>query len=325
MFVLTGDSNSNEINLYALDQQTGNTVWGPVLVPRGSYWWAAAAYDNGTIFVTPDGSQPFGNGAMYAYSASTGQLLWSATLSGQYLFSSPPAALNGFVYTVGAGGGGTVYAVDEQTGNTVWTASVANGDNSSPALTASGVFVSYVCPQVYRFNSSNGTTTWHYSPGCDGGGGNTPVLFGNLLYVRDSILIPNYNGIIFNATTGNTRGYFNGDFSPTFWQRTSYIIHNNQLTAFDVKTGARKWKASPASGDSYSSAPVAVNGVVYVGTAGGNLLGYNANTGTLVVSMPMGAPILAYDGGGFSAPQSGLGAAQGLLVVPASTLVVALQ
>ena len=325
VFVLAGDSTSNSINLYALDQQTGGTIWGPVLVPRGSYWWAAAAYDNGTIFVTPDGATSFGSGAMYAYSASTGQLVWSANLAGQYLFNSPPTVFGGKVYTAGAGGGGTLYAVDEASGNTLWVGSVANGNNSSPVATLAGVFASYVCPQVYRFNPNNGKLIWNYNPGCDGGGGNTPVLYGHSLYVRDSILVQNYNGITINALDGTVLGYFNADFSPSFWKSTGYFIHTNVLSAISLQTGFTLWTASPTSGDTYSSAPIVVNGIVFVGTSSGNVIAYRGKDGLQLASVNLGHPISAYDGDTYAAPQSGLGAAQGLLIVPASTYVFALQ
>ena len=324
IFVLAGDSTSNQIDLYALNPQTGAILWGPVLVPRGSYWWAAAAYDNGTIFVTPDGATTFGSGAMYAYSAATGAQVWSTTLTGQYLFNSAPTASNGIVYTAGAGGGGTVYAVSETDGSTLWTAGVANGNNSSPAIGKGGVYVSYVCPNVYKFNPTVGTLIWQYSPGCDGGGGNTPTLYSGSLYVRDSIVVQNYNGIVFDATSGAVQSYFNSGFAPAFWNGTGLYTETNSLTAFNVTSGSTLWTAAPATGDSYSSAPIVVNGVVYIGTSEGKLLGYNATKGTRVVSLSMGAPISAYDYDNYSAPQSGLGAAQGLLLVPASTYLVAL-
>jgi outer membrane protein assembly factor BamB len=324
IFVLAGDSNVGSVSLYALDPQTGNILWGPVAIPEGAYWWAAAAYENGTVFVVPDATSGFSSGAIFAFDSATGKQLWTATLPGQYLYNSPPTALKGIVYTAGAGGGGTVYAVDETNGNVLWTAGVANGNNSSPVVTSTGVYVSYVCPQVYKFAPVTGSLIWHYNPGCDGGGGNTPVLFGNNLYVRDAIVFGNYNGGVFNAKNGALLSNFNSTFAPAFAAGIGLYTATNQITAFTVKNGTTLWTAAPANGDSYSSAPIIVNGVVYIGTGQGNLVGYSLTKGTQLLSIPMGAPIQAGDGDNYSAPQSGLAAAQGLLVVPASTLVVAL-
>jgi outer membrane protein assembly factor BamB len=68
--------------------------------------------------------------------------VWARQLPGQYAFSSPPTAKDGVVYVSGAGSGGTLYAVDEASGTVLATQPVANGDDSSPALSADAVFVS---------------------------------------------------------------------------------------------------------------------------------------------------------------------------------------
>jgi len=323
VFVLAGSSSTGQVNLYALNAETGATDWGPLLIPEGAYWWAAAAYDNGAIYVVPDTSSPFGEGTMLAFDAADGQQLWSVTLSGQYLFNSAPTAVNGLVYTGGAGEGGTVYAVAESNGETVWTAGVANGDSSSPAVSPSGVYVSYVCPQTYRLNPRTGTQVWNYSGPCEGGGGDTPVLYNGSLYVRDS-MINNYSGAILNASNGTLIGFFNSAFAPAFWESSAFYTESGTLTAVNISTHLPEWTAAPSSGDSYASPPIVVNNVVYVGTAGGYLEGYNALTGANISTVNVGSPISAYEYGNYSSPLAGLGAGEGLIVVPASNMVVAL-
>ncbi|HLW88269.1 MAG TPA: PQQ-binding-like beta-propeller repeat protein [Terriglobales bacterium] len=325
VFVLAGDSNAGTVNLYGLDGSTGATLWGPIPIPEGAYWWAAAAYDNGTIFVVPDAVQSFNAGAIYAFNASTGTPLWTAVLPGQYLYNSAPTALGGGVFTGGAGGGGTVYAVRESDGSVAWTASVANGNDSSPIVTATGVYVSYVCPQVYRFNPRTGALIWNNNPGCDGGGGSTPSLYNGSLYVLDSLIEANYNGLILNAATGATTGYFNSQATPAFYKGIGIYVEGNLVTAFNAQTSATLWTATPTSGDAYASPAIIVNGVVYVGTSEGNLLGYAVNSGQMVEQINVGAGIAAFDYGNYTNPLPGLSAAEGLLVVPAGDLVVALD
>jgi outer membrane protein assembly factor BamB len=274
----------------------------------------------------PDSSDPFGSsGSMFAYNATNGDLLWTANLTSQYLFNSAPTALNGIVYTAGAGEGGTVYAVSEKNGDVLWSAGVANGDNSSPVVTKTGVYVSYVCPRVYDFSPKTGALIWANNPGCDGGGGATPVLFDGKLYVRQSSLSSGYNGAVFNAANGALLSSFNSNYAPAFAGSTGLYTSSNSLTAFNVTTNATLWTASPAEGDSYSTAPVIVNSVAYVGTSQGNLIGYSLAKGKQVVSMPMGAPIQGNDYiESYGTPLSGLAAAEGLLLVPASNTLVAL-
>ena len=323
VFVIAGDYTANSVNMYALDVRNGTVLWGPVAIARGYYWWAAAAYDNGKIFVVPNTVSGLVSGAMFAYDAASGKQLWSVALPGQYFFTSPPTALNGVVYTGGAGSGGTVYAVRETDGKVLWTGSVENGDGSSPAVSSNGVYVSYACPQSYRFNPATGALVWHYSGPCEGGGGLTPVLYQGGLYVRDSFFVP-HNGTILNANTGAVLGYFDSVYPPVFSDGTAFYTQTNSLTAMDVETGEVYWTAAPATGDSYTISPVIVNGVVYVGTALGNVLGYKTSSGKKVVSTYVGYPVIGSEYN-VSNPPVGMGAAQGVLVVPAGTHVVALK
>lgn len=324
VFVLAGDSNSNTVNLYALSAKDGHTLWGPVNIPEGAYWWAAAAYDSGVVYVVPDSTSGFSSGAIYAFNAKTGKQIWAATLSGQYLFSSPPTVGNGMVYTGGAGSGGTVYAVSQKKGSVIWTQGVENGDNSSPVVTKTGVFVSYACPQTYEFNPKAGTLMWHYEGGCEGGGGATMALYRGLLYVRDTYDYST-NSIILKASDGTMVGGFNTTFIPSFLGGIGFYTTTTNINAVDLKTGNPIWAAEPPNGDSYASPPIVVNKTVYVGTAAGLLLGYKGKDGTQEVSVSVGAPISAFDYGDYSSPLAGLSAAQGMIVVPASTYVVALR
>jgi outer membrane protein assembly factor BamB len=323
IFVLAGDYNSKAVNLYALSTGTGKTIWGPVLVPESTDgFWAAAAYDNGVVFVVPGTTPEISWGAVYAYNAKTGKLIWNAKLYGQSFFSSAPTAMNGMVYTGGAADGGTVYAVREKDGIVAWTTGVENGDNSSPVVTGDGVYVSYVCPQTYRFNTLNGTQMWHYSGGCEGGGGSTMALYHGILYVRDAMSYST-NSILLDADNGNMIGGFNTTFIPAFLDDMALYTDPSGMTAVNTKTGKTIWSANPPNGDSYSSPPIVVNSVVFVGTAAGNLLAYRGKDGTSLASVAMGAPISASDNFGISTPLAGLSAAEGMIVVPASTYVVA--
>jgi len=303
--------------LYALNAATGATLWSQT-APSGYGGWIGAAYENGLVFVV-DGA-PNLNGAMFAFNATTGAQVWEASLPNQYVWCSPPAALNGIVYTGGAGDGGTVYAVQETDGTLLWTGEVENGMASSPAINDGGVFVSYVCPQSYRFNAETGSQVWHYSGECEGGGGDTAVVFNNNVYVRMNFV--GSNGLILTEADGTTNGEFSSTYAPVFSGSTAFYTESNSISAVDLATGATLWTAAPATGDSFSTSPILVNNVIYVGTQEGNLEGYAARSGDHGVSMNLGYAISGGEGG---APQAGLGAAQGLLVVPASTHVFALK
>lgn len=321
VFVIAGGNTNTPSTLYALSTFTGKILWSqPRVAGAGS--WIGAAYENGVLFAVPTyGPQPL-SGAMYAFSALDGHTIWSTNLPGQYSFSSAPTARNGIVYTSGAGSGGTVYAVRGSDGLLLWTAAVENGDSSAPAVTQSGVYVSYVCPQTYRFNPTTGQQVWHYSGGCEGGGGESAAVYGSRVYVRDLYNFPT-DGIMLDTTTGTLIGGFNSQYSPAFSGQDAFYTEPGTVTAVNISTQNLIWSNVPSAGETYSCAPIVVSNVLYIGTSSGNLLGYQVSSGQQVFSMNLGQPISC--GEYFSVPLAGMSAGQGLLVVPAGSKLVALQ
>jgi len=88
------------------DKATGSEITtGGFPIPTAGQT-ASLAATNGTLFFKAD--------VLYAYSATDGQLLWSAPDGGNSSYSSSPAVLNGTVYTYGWDA--RVYAFDADTG-----------------------------------------------------------------------------------------------------------------------------------------------------------------------------------------------------------------
>jgi outer membrane protein assembly factor BamB len=297
-------------NLYALDAATGATVWGPVGL-GGTYPWSGLAYDNGLIFTVNS------SGTMQASDAASGAPRWALQLPGQYAFSSPPTATGGTVYTGGAGSGGTVYAVNESTHTVTWTAPVANGDNSSPAVSASGVYVSYACGVTYDLDPASGARIWVRTTTCSGGGGKTPVLANGRLYVRD-FSFP----AVLDSVNGNLLSSFaSSGPAPAVDASTTYDLTGSTLTAAGVTTGAARW--SFGGDGQLSSAPLVAGGSVLIGSRSGTLYALSASSGAVTWSANVGAPIPAPDEQNVSQPLTGLATSGGLIVVPAGQLVVA--
>jgi outer membrane protein assembly factor BamB len=295
--------------LIALDQATGATVWGPVVIAGK----ANAAYDNGKIFVV---SSPFATAAtMEAFDAGSGAMLWSTLLAGQYAFSAAPTAANGMVYIGGAGSGGTLYALDQGTGALLWTQSVQNGDNSAPAVTADGVYVTYPC-WTYDFRPATGESIWNNNTGCEGGGGATPVVANQLVYSPNGVA--GYNGSVFHAETGANAGAFVADTPPAITTDTGYFLQSGTLRGVSLSNNTVKW--SFAGDAQLAGAPIAVNQYVFIGSLSGNLYALDGSSGKQVWQVSLGAPV----GTGSVAIQlAGLAAGDGLLLVPAGTKVTA--
>ena len=301
--------------LYALDEQTGNIVWGPIDI-TGTYLWSGLAYDHGKIFVVNY------DGLLKSFDAATGSPGWSTQFPGQHAFSSPPTAVNGIVYVGGAGSGGTLYAVSESSGGILWTASVANGDNSSPAVSSDGVFVTYPCV-AYKFDPLSGASLWHYSGGCSGGGGRTPVYANGLLYMRDwSSLL----GLIFDATTGVQAGNFNDPYwtpIPAFSTQTEFFLNAGTLQGIDLTNRNVIW--SFVGDGKLVSAPIIIDQVVIIGSSTGTVYAVDAATGSQIWSGAAGAAIAVPEQTSLTQPTTGFGAGEGYLVVPAGNVLSAWQ
>jgi outer membrane protein assembly factor BamB len=292
--------------LYALDQASGATVWSRVIT--GSFRWSNAAYDAGRVFVVN------GDGLLRAFDAASGGLQWETQLPGQFSFSSPPTAQGGIVYTGGSGLGGTLYAARESDGAVLWTQEVTNGDNSSPALSATDVFVSYACGLVYAFDRTTGQLRWFNDGPCFGGGGKTAVYHADRVYSRDFT-----GNEILAASTGRLLGTFQAGPAPAFAGKIGLFLNGSTLQA----TSGRRtlWTFSGDGG--LRTAPIVVGSTVFVGSSSGMLYGLDLGDGRVVWSTNVGQGIPGPDEQNVSQPLTGLGAGQGLLVVPAGNRLAA--
>jgi outer membrane protein assembly factor BamB len=320
VFVTTVSTVSAGTLLYALDLTSGAILWGPTELgsplPQtpslGPSNWSNAAYDNGRVFTVD------GNGVMSAFDGATGDMVWTEQLPEQWSFSSPPTAVSGTVYLGGAGDGGWVYAVDEAHGAVLWHASVENGDDSSPVITADGVYVAYAGNQVYDLSPHDGSTIWHYDGPSEGGGGDTPVLAGGLLFARDLT----GSNIILDAHTGNMQGTFSAGPPPAFDDVRGYFLAQGALTARPLS--ALQEVTWTFTGDgTLVSAPIVVNGYVYVAGSSGMLYALDAATGAQAWSDDVGSPVSPPDELAAFSPLTGLGAGDGALLVPAGSTLVA--
>ncbi|HEY9288023.1 MAG TPA: PQQ-binding-like beta-propeller repeat protein [Candidatus Dormibacteraeota bacterium] len=298
----------NGSRLYAVDQASGRTIWRSIELGGGSYW-SAATYDEGRVFV--------GNAAnlLRAFDASNGTLLWSLQLPGQSSSSSAPTASNGVVYAVGYGSGGTLYAVRETDGTVLWRVATSTGDESSPAVSTTGVYVAFGCSHVYDFAPSNGALIWSHAGTCIGGSGRTSALYNGRLYTRDP-LTPSSNAI-YDAQTGAAAGAYAAGPAPAFDNSMGFYLNGSALEAHALSTGAQAWTF--AGDGALSSAPIVINGYVYEGSTSGNLYALAASTGSLAWSVNLGAPIRAPDETNLTNPLAGIAAGQGMLAVPAGT------
>ena len=117
------------------------------------------------------------------------------------------------------------------------------------------------------------------------------------------------------------RGSFTSPTSPAFANGRGYIeAGGGLLYELNPSSGAIGWSAL-AAGGSFVTAPIVINGNVFEGTSGGLLYEFNGASGALLDTVNVGSGISGPDEQNVSQPLTGLGAGEGLLVVPAGDTV----
>jgi outer membrane protein assembly factor BamB len=308
LVIVTVNLSDGSSKLLALDQNTGNTVWGPIAISAA----ANAVYDDGRVFVL---SGPIATTAtLEAFDAHTGALDWSTNLTGQYTFTAAPTAADGTVYVIGTGVGSTLYARNESTGTPRWAETLNDGDNITPAVTADGIYLSYKCA-THDLRPANGESIWDGDTACGSGGGGSPVAVNGLLYSPNGTS----GGEVFDAETGTNLGTYSASSPPAFTTSMGYFLQGGTLSGVKLSNNTTQWSFT---GDGQLvGAPVVVNQYVFIGSGSGNLYGLDGTTGDQVWNVNLGDGI-DWDFY-YSMPFTGLAAGDGLLVVPSGTTVTA--
>ncbi len=293
--------------LFGLNSANGTTVWGPIELGTSS---PSIAYESGRVFAINR------SGLLRGFDATTGTQVWSRQLSGQS-FTSPPTAVGGTVYVNGYS---TLFAVSTQDGTVKWSKPNVGSEHSSPAVTPTAVYLTDSC-QAHAISSSTGNTIWTTTSSCGGSGGRTPVFYNSRVYIRDNDI----GNVALDAGTGIPVIEVPSGPAPAFHGSTGFFLKIFPLTleARDIFSGAVKWSFT---GDgTLSSAPIVLNGTVYIGSTSGKLFAVDESTGTNVWTGTVGAAVNRPDEMNVSDPITGLSAGEGLIVVPASNLLVAYQ
>src|SRR3569832_392054 len=292
---------NDQTYLDALNAKSGAVLW-EVSTPNT----LQPAYDNGRVYVVDR------YGLVQAYNAEDGSTAWSIQQeNAQSFYFDPPVAVGGGLYFVGTGSGVTLYGLDGTSGIRRWEARGPAGE-SVPAVTGTTVFVTYPCID-YAYDVATGNLKWSYQLECDGGGGGTPVVFNNRVYINDTA-----DNVVLDATTGkhvsNIIGY---EFPPAY--RTTaggdsmgiVVDRKSHLHGFDSVTGDKMWVNKHHS---FVTPALVINGAVVIGDSDGNLYGLNPSTGEANWSQRLGLLISA----GFQGV-AGMSAGANKLFVPHMT------
>jgi outer membrane protein assembly factor BamB len=247
--------------LYALQLDTGSTLWGPVGVP-GTYWMRQGlAIADGRLFTMNY------DGLMRTFDAATGAGLWSTKLP-DYSYLGAPVAFGGLLFTSGYGG---TQALDPITGDVLWARPFVRSD-AAPAVTGAALYVvtGYDCV-VYALNPLTGENLWLDSA-CDFFGRDIAAANGQV-YARSD---RGHVGI-YDAATGADAGFSASNRAVAIGDSALITLYSGTLTATSLANGAQLWQFT---GDGYLNvAPIIVNDTVFVGTTTGKVYGVDLATG----------------------------------------------
>jgi outer membrane protein assembly factor BamB len=294
-----------DAQLIALDASTGSPVWQLDLGPVAA---ATIAYDDGRLFAMDERSLASARPQLRAYDAATGALDWTATPDNQNFFDPPPVAYRGIVYVYGNGVGGTVYAYDETSGAMLWSEGTEGGEGS-PAVSDDGVFIAEACQKVYAFDRVSGASRWMHSGSCTGGGGATPLIYGQWLYVHDPM-----GDLVLDVANGSpAAATFVSTVAPALDGAHLFNVAGGAMGATGAVNGGIVWAFT---GDGrLATSPLVADGYVYVGSSTGNLFALREADGAPVWVENTGVPLVSREL--FTTePRVALAAGDGLLLVP---------
>lgn len=297
--------------LHALDAATGQSVWERPIA--GTYWASYAAYDDGRVFVGNS------DGLVRAFRAADGTPLWESSFDGAYGFAGTPIAHEGRVYYSAAGDGISTAALSQTDGGVLWQASLRE-ERGTPALAAGRVFVASPCVYLSAAAASDGAVLWEKSTGCLGGGATVTAADDELVYVAQT-WPPDDEGAVFRASDGAVLRTFAASAAPALAGDRAIFRHGSTLWAETRSDATRVWTFEAPG--SLASPPLVSGRTVYVGGGDGTIYAVDLLSGELRWTGRAAERIHAPDPSNARMPIPGLGAGDGLLLVPAVGRLVA--
>ena len=233
--------------VYAVDAATGHIRWRFQRTVNVSVTVGIDGYpalDGDTLYIASDG------GTVYALDASSGRQRWLYTLpTGSHIYAAP-AVGNGRVYVSSGGGDNAFYALDEATGKVAWQFTAPQGFDSYPLLVGETVYAGangFFQASLYALDVRTGKARWQYQ--------GTDAVIARPAYDSGHLFVAARDG---------------------------------SLTELDGQTGKPGWHTSLGAGGqnggallATGAAPVASDGVVYVGGESGVVAALDEATGAL--------------------------------------------
>jgi outer membrane protein assembly factor BamB len=265
---------SDDNNLYALDEKTGDLKWqysalGKIYTPTAKDGWVfAASFDN------------------YVYALDfNGKLRWKTSIG--YSTASPPISYNDILY---GGVDKYIYAIYIINGTEKWRYSTDGWVLSAPAISQGTIYAGSNDNKIYALDAANKNLRWSYATG--GSISSSPSIANGVVYVgsgdNNVYAIDSIDGALkWNKKTND-------------WVKSSPAVFSNKVVvgsndfaiyAFDSENGDILWKY--LTGGKVESPPVIVSGAVYVGSEDGMIYVIEPENGLLIDKYQTGGGIIS--------------------------------
>jgi len=271
-----------------LQQVYAQAPLGAPSVP-GADQWSQFGADAAHSFASPSvgGHRPRGRVAWFA--PLGGPVLSAPVVDHQAHAARGPHGTQGtdgdaIVYV--GGSDGFLRALDARTGRLRWRVGLGDSlTDSSPAVGGGRIYVGGFGTLTLAFDATTGRPLWQAD--------NKHPLTAPPTYVRGLVLVPSDGNFLscYDAATGRLYWRFQSeDALPDFWPttgaaaatgRTAYVAlgASAEFMAIDLVTGLKRWEY--AVRERFSGAPALAHGAVYVATASGRILCFDAADGAL--------------------------------------------
>jgi len=260
---------ANDGNLYAFSTANGAPVWAATLGGHIS----APTFSGGVIYVSST------TGKVYAINESTGTTVWTTSFASSIVAApSYNATANELVVSVTSG---DVVALNAASGTILWTYSTGGAVDDSAVVAVGYVFVGSDSGYEYALNQTTGALLWSFDAG------SAITASAALIYFHTSepytVVVGDKAGEVYNLR-GKTGAvlFKNGGGSAIVGVGAVMGIElfetaNGKIGSVRayVSTNAVFWHYQTTAG--LSSAPVVVDGTVYLAAQDGNLYAFDNN------------------------------------------------
>jgi outer membrane protein assembly factor BamB len=308
---VTADQHLDQVDdqtLWALDLATGEILWSKVLPSQTR--WSELAYDLGRLFIVD------GDGLLRAIDAGTGAELWQRPV-GRTL-RAPPVARGGIVYVRG---GQKLSAVNAITGGLRWWRWVYVG-GGVPTLSSDGIFD--FSNRAEQFDAVTGVSRWlSPAPSC-GALCFTAAYYSERIYAHSTVAPKYSTTTIFDGFSGNQIGTVaSGTHIPAFRGGIGYYSGLADVAAVSVRSGDVLWRFAGAKKPALP--PIVVNGKVVIASNTGQLFVLDEISGQTLQEISLGGKGIMMSGERTRGPMTGMGAGDGILIVPAKGMLFAFK